>query len=239
MNKILIIAAHPDDDILGCGGLMSKYRNQIEFKVIFIAEGSSCRFDKKDIVAENTQKIIKNRNSCGVIALKSLGVKNYHFYNFPCGRLDQVPIIEINKIIENEINKFKPDTVFTHSSDDTNNDHIIVHRATQMATRPGARTFVEKLYTYEILSSTEWRFTKTFSPNYFESLSSALSSIFSNNSRISLTDALSGASRDSLAQVLGCSRSNAVISSRRPNHIRIDVKRRDGVPIDAHVFDGP
>ena len=171
MNKILIIAAHPDDDILGCGGLMSKYRNQIEFKVIFIAEGSSCRFDKKDIVAENTQKIIKNRNSCGVIALKSLGVKNYHFYNFPCGRLDQVPIIEINKIIENEINKFKPDTVFTHSSDDTNNDHIIVHRATQMATRPGARTFVEKLYTYEILSSTEWRFTKTFSPNYFESLS--------------------------------------------------------------------
>ena len=85
--------------------------------------------------------------------------------------MDQVPIIEINKIIENEIKNFKPDTVFTHSSDDTNNDHLIVHRATQMATRPGARIFVNKLFTYEILSSTEWRFTKTFTPNYFESLS--------------------------------------------------------------------
>ncbi len=171
MNKILIIAAHPDDDILGCGGLMSKYRNQIEFKVIFIAEGSSCRFDKNDIEGKNIKKIISKRNSFGIEALNSLGVKNYHFYNLPCGRLDQVPIIEINKIIEKEINNFKPDTVFTHSSNDTNNDHLIVHRATQMATRPGAKTFVEKLYTYEILSSTEWRFTKTFLPNYFESLS--------------------------------------------------------------------
>ena len=171
MNKVLIIAAHPDDDILGCGGLMSKYSNQIEFKVVFIAEGSSCRFDKNDIKGKNIQEIISNRNSFGIDALNYLGVKNYHFYNLPCGRLDQSPIIEINKIIENEINNFKPDTVFTHSCNDTNNDHLIVHRATQMATRPGARTFVKKLFAYEILSSTEWRFTKTFLPNYFESLS--------------------------------------------------------------------
>ena len=117
---------------------MSKYRNQIEFKVIFIAEGSSCRFDKNDIEGKNIKKIISKRNSFGIEALNSLGVKNYHFYNLPCGRLDQVPIIEINKIIEKEINNFKPDTVFTHSSNDTNNDHLIVHE-TQMATRPGAK----------------------------------------------------------------------------------------------------
>jgi LmbE family N-acetylglucosaminyl deacetylase len=89
-----------------------------------------------------------------------------HIYNF-----DHCIIIEINKIIEKEIQNFQPDTVFTHSFEDTNNDHLIVHRATQMATRPGSTTFVEKVYTYEVLSSSEWRFTHTFSPNYFESLS--------------------------------------------------------------------
>ena len=53
MNKVLIIAAHPDDDILGCGGLMSKYRGEVEFRVVFIAEGSSCRFNKKQILEED------------------------------------------------------------------------------------------------------------------------------------------------------------------------------------------
>jgi len=171
MNKALIIAAHPDDDILGCAGLMSKYRGKVEFRVIFIAEGSSCRFNKDQIDNEKVVKVIEERNSFGIKALEELGVKNYCFYNLPCGRLDQVAIIDINKIIEKEIQDFKPDTVFTHSFEDTNNDHIIVHRATQIATRPGSGTFVEKVYTYEVLSSSEWRFTHTFSPNYFESLS--------------------------------------------------------------------
>ncbi len=171
MKKVLIIAAHPDDDILGCAGLMSKYRNQVEFRVIFIAEGSSCRFNKEQLNDVEVVRVIEERNSFGVKALEVLGVKSYHFYNLACGRLDQVAIIEINKIIEKEIQDFKPDTIFTHSFEDTNNDHIIVHRATQMSTRPGSRTFVEKVYTYEVLSSSEWRFTHTFSPNYFESLS--------------------------------------------------------------------
>ena len=171
MNKVLIIAAHPDDDILGCAGLMSKYRGKVVFRVIFIAEGSSCRFNKEQIHEGDVLNVIKERNSFGVKALKLLGVENYYFYNLPCGRLDQVAIIDVNKIIEKEIQNFKPDTVFTHSFEDTNNDHIIVHRATQMATRPGSSSFVEKVYTYEVLSSSEWRFTHTFSPNYFESLS--------------------------------------------------------------------
>jgi len=171
MKKALIIAAHPDDDILGCAGLMSKYRDQVEFRVVFVAEGSSCRFNKEQLHDDVVVKAIEERNFYGVKALEILGVNSYYFYNFACGRLDQVAIIEINKIIEKEIQNFKPDTIFTHSFEDTNNDHIIVHRATQMATRPGSRAFVEKVYTYEVLSSSEWRFTHTFTPNYFESLS--------------------------------------------------------------------
>lgn len=170
MKKVLIIAAHPDDDILGCGGLMSKYREKVSFKVIFIAEGSSCRYSLSD-TNDQINNAIQERNTFGVKALELMGVKDYKFYNLPCGRLDQIPIIEINKIIEKEILDFKPDTVFTHSFEDTNNDHLIVHRATQMATRPQVNSSIKKVFSYEVLSSTEWRFTKTFSPNYFEFLS--------------------------------------------------------------------
>ncbi|MEY4458806.1 MAG: hypothetical protein RIT38_11 [Bacteroidota bacterium] len=171
MNKALIIAAHPDDDILGCAGVMSKYKGITEFRVIFIAEGSSCRFENNEINSDKVKMVVEERNSFGVNALKLLGVSNFKFYNLACGRLDQIPILDINKIIEKEINEFGPDTIFTHSFDDTNNDHIIVHRATQIATRPGSKVFVNNVYAYEVLSSSEWRFTHTFSPNFFESLS--------------------------------------------------------------------
>ncbi len=171
MKKALIIAAHPDDDILGCAGLMSKYVDEVEFKIVFIAEGSSCRYNSNQINDIKIGKVIEDRNCFGIKALKLLGVNLFKFYNLPCGRLDQVPIIEINKIIEKEIEDFNPDTVFTHSFEDANNDHIIVHRATQMATRPKTHSCLERVFTYEVLSSSEWRFTHTFSPNYFESLS--------------------------------------------------------------------
>lgn len=171
MKKALIIAAHPDDDILGCGGLMSKYKEKVDFKIIFIAEGSSCRYPFSEIKNSNTLEVIELRNSFAKNALKSLGVHNYQLYNLPCGRLDQVPIIQINKIIEEEIQIFQPDTIFTHSYEDTNNDHRIVHRATQMATRPGVFKKLESVFSYEVLSSSEWRFSEVFKPNYFESLS--------------------------------------------------------------------
>jgi len=171
MKKALIIAAHPDDDILGCGGVISKYKEKVDFKIIFIAEGSSCRYPFSEIKNPNTLEVIELRNSFAIKALKSLGVHSHQFYNLPCGRLDQVPIIQINKIIEEEIQIFQPDTIFTHSYEDTNNDHRIVHRATQMATRPGIFKKLESVFSYEVLSSSEWRFSEVFKPNYFESLS--------------------------------------------------------------------
>lgn len=172
MERVLIVCAHPDDDILGCGGILAKYKStSIQFRVIFIAEGSSCRFSADRIHSEVVKKTIAERNSFGVMALEKLGVSDYNFYNLPCGRLDTVPIIEINKIIEEEIKTFKPDTLFTHSENDANNDHCIVFRATIMATRPCSSVKVNNLYSFEILSSSEWKFTSSFEPNYFEALS--------------------------------------------------------------------
>lgn len=170
MKKILVLAAHPDDEILGCGGLMAKYKNkETEFKVAFIGEGSSCRYT--DLQSKECKDAIAFRNSCAVKALEYLGVTNYEFYNLPCGRFDQVPIIEINKIIENEIKRFKPDTVLTHSAFDANNDHKLVYNSTVMATRPGSQASVPRVMSFEILSSSEWNFQTPFTANYLESLS--------------------------------------------------------------------
>jgi len=167
IKRALIIASHPDDDILGCGGIMSKYKNKIKFKVIFIAEGSTCRFNEPDCI-EAKNEIIK-RNGYGIKALEYLDIFEYKFYNLPCGRLDQVPQIDINKIIEHEIKEFSADTIFTHSNCDSNKDHHKVYDATIIATRPGSG--VKRVISYEVLSSSEWGFDKSFNPNLFVSLS--------------------------------------------------------------------
>ena len=169
MKKILIVAAHPDDDILGCGGIISKYQSRgVIFKILFIGEGSTARFE--DIDSKEAKDAIEYRNSLALKALKFLKVKDIEFNNLVCGKLDQVPIIEINKIIEKNIKDFAPDTILTHSPADANNDHKIVFNATIMATRPGAINHVKKLMSFEVLSSSEWAFTETFKPNYFEEL---------------------------------------------------------------------
>lgn len=167
MNRVLVIAAHPDDEVLGCGATISKYSRQgVQFMVLFIAEGSSCRY--ADPVCAESVAAIAARTQQAVNALSLLGVKDYYFNDLPCGRLDQVPIIEINKVIEQTIRKFDPDTVLTHSAFDANNDHRIVFRATIMATRPSTQNRVARLLSYEVLSSSEWAFGEAFSPTSFE-----------------------------------------------------------------------
>jgi len=169
MKRVLVIAAHPDDEILGCGGLISKYQSRgVIFKIVFIGEGSTCRFE--DPLCEEGLMAIRQRNSSAIKALNSLKIEDTEFNNLPCGRLDQIPIIIINKIIELAIKSFMPDTVLTHSPYDANNDHKIVFSATIMATRPGAKNYVNTLMSYEVLSSSEWAYVDTFTPNYFEEL---------------------------------------------------------------------
>lgn len=170
MKKILIIAAHPDDELLGCGGAMIKYKELgASFKVLFLGEGSTCRFE--DINSKEAVNAIAERNSWAKEALSFVGIENYEFHNLPCGRFDQVAIIDINKIIENAINHFKPDTLLTHSDVDANNDHRITHRSTIMASRPYGASSVKRVMCYEVLSSSEWGFKEAFQPNYFIEIS--------------------------------------------------------------------
>ncbi len=170
MNKVLIIAAHPDDDILGCGGFIAKYRATMQLKVLFVAEGTTCRFSAAEGRSEIALGQIAARNHSALKALAMLGVHEASFLGHPCGRLDQVAILDLNKAIEQEIASFLPNTILTHFEHDTNNDHRIVFRSVSMATRPGASSSVQSLLCFETLSSTEWNFAEAFTPTHFESL---------------------------------------------------------------------
>lgn len=167
-KKILIIAAHPDDEALGCGGTIKKLtKKKYKIRVIFLADGETSRLRKKNI---DYNKLINIRENQAKKASKILGINSLKFYRLPDNRLDQIELIKINRIIENEIEKFRPSTVFTHSNHDLNVDHIATHNSTITACRPYKYKFINSIYAFEISSSTESNFKSTkkkFSPNVF------------------------------------------------------------------------
>lgn len=162
----MIIAAHPDDETLGCGGIIDRFKQSVEFKVVFLAEGTSCRYEECDDCNKNILKNIKIREDSAKKALQGIKIS---FHNLPCGKLDTIPQLKINKIIEKEIRNFCPDTVFTHWFGDLNIDHRKVYDATMIATRPNTSS-VKNVLCYEVLSTTECNFKQSFEPNCFFSL---------------------------------------------------------------------
>ena len=171
-RKILVIACHPDDEVLGCGAFLDKYKNQYKFKVIFLAEGSSCRYKDKIKNKIRIDRDINDRKKSAIKALKLFSISNISFFNHACGQLNKVPQTTLNKIIENEIKIFKPNIIFTHSNKDLNLDHQTIMKSVLVATRPTIiKNIVSEIYSFEILSSTEWNFVNKFKPNYFIKIS--------------------------------------------------------------------
>ena len=171
-KKVLIIGCHPDDEILGCGGFLDKYKNQYKFKVIFLAEGSSCRYKDKVKYELNINRDIASRQNSAIKALKLFSISDVSFFNHACGQLNKVPQTILNKIIEDQIQIFRPNIIFTHSNKDLNLDHQTIVKSVLVATRPTSiKNIVSEIYSFEILSSTEWNFLNKFKPNYFVSMS--------------------------------------------------------------------
>jgi len=167
-KKFLIVVAHPDDDILGCGGTLKKLTKlKKNVKVVFLAEGSSCRFKDLKKNKKHIDNLIKQREKYGKLALLDLGVKNVTFYNLTCGKLSQYPITKIAQIVENEVANFKPEVIITHSNFDVNVDHTTVYQACLQSTRPSSEQRVKALISFEILSSTDWKYSQIFEPNLF------------------------------------------------------------------------
>lgn len=174
-DKILIIAAHADDEVLGCGGTIKKaYLNGAIVNALFIADGVSSRSIKAKL---NIKELLERKKNCRAAA-KVLGIKKVDFLDFPDNQLDSIPLLKIIKNIENKIKSFKPDIIFTHFENDLNIDHQIVSKATITACRPkGKKTFPKKLFFFEVPSSTEWQIKRKevlFNPNWFEDISSTV-----------------------------------------------------------------
>jgi len=183
--NILVLAAHPDDEVLGMGGTIKKFTKQKHnVKIILFATGiisrrstnykNSTRYkvDKKTDKKMKAQVDMLRNEAKG--AAKILGVTDIEFLDFPDNEMDLVSNLQITKEIERIIQKFRPDQVFTHSIFDVNVDHRSLYLATLAATRPKKGTKIKKVYAFEIPSSTEWYFPTQFSPNTFVDISNEI-----------------------------------------------------------------
>ena len=172
-KKILVVAAHPDDDVLGCGGTLAKAINlKAKVKILFLGEGVSSRFDfrKKNNSIKLKKAGDKRKKEC-VESLKVLGIKNYIFENRSCTRFDEYPLLHLVKSVEREINKFKPNIIFTHNRSEVNIDHKMTYDAVEVACRPVNKKFLKQIYSFEIVCSGNWKFEKNFSPNTYVDIS--------------------------------------------------------------------
>ena len=174
--KILIIAAHPDDETLGCGGSIAKWsKNGHEVHVLIMAEGATSRDKSRD--RGTRQKELSHLARSAKKAGEILGVASVELLDYPDNRMDSVDLLDVVKSVEEHIDKNKPDVVITHHAGDLNIDHQIIHHAVITACRPQPEQTVKRILSFEVQSATEWQSSTVFNhfiPNWFEDISETL-----------------------------------------------------------------
>ena len=171
MKKVLILADHPDDEVLGCGATIYQHtKNGDQVDVIFFTNGESSR----DFTEEKSEiDAIETRNLSALKVSKFLKINQTLFLDFPDNKMDLISTLDVAKIIEREIIKNKYEIIYTHCSSDLNVDHRKICDATFVACRPVMGTSIEMVLTYEVPSSTEWGslfYDKNFDPNFFRNI---------------------------------------------------------------------
>lgn len=151
MTKVvLVVAAHTDDEVLGCGGTIAKHVEEgHEVYVVFLADGLSSR---PDVSIQD----FAHRNAASEQAQEILGIKRSYKLSFSDNRMDSVPILEIVLQLECIVQEVQPHIVYTHHVGDLNVDHQITSKAVMTACRPQPGFTVREIYSFEVLSSTEW-----------------------------------------------------------------------------------
>jgi LmbE family N-acetylglucosaminyl deacetylase len=173
--RVLVIAAHPDDEVLGCGATAARLaQEQHEVHFAILGEGITSRHVQRSDADEGQLAELHRQARA---ATDKLGAKSLVLQKLPDNRLDTMPLLEVVKVVEELVNRMKPDVIYTHHPGDLNVDHGVVHRAVLTATRPVAGQQVREIYAFEVPSSTDWSFGSlqpVFRPNVFVDVSATL-----------------------------------------------------------------
>lgn len=171
-ENVLVIAAHPDDEALGCGGTMARLVAEGKsVQVAFLADGVTAR-PQPDHTDELAERRDMARKACQV-----MGCDEPVFFDYPDNRLDTVALLDLAQSVESLIARFNPQTVITHHHGDLNVDHQRVHQAVMTACRPLPEASVRRIWCFEAQSSTEWQTPVSahgFLPSLFVDISETL-----------------------------------------------------------------
>ena len=173
VKQILVVAAHPDDEVLGCGGTIARHADSgDQVHVLIVAEGSTSRLldrDRNQVADELTAL-----ESAAQMAGSILGAAGVELLDLPDNRLDSLDRLDLIKHIEERIHSYQPECVYVHHAGDVNVDHRRLHEAVVTACRPTPNHVVKRLLSFEVASSTEWQppgSAPPFLPNSFVDIS--------------------------------------------------------------------
>ena len=172
-SSILVVAAHPDDEVLGCGGSIARHADAVDHvQVLIVAEGATSRQQQRDRGQVDTElsDLARAAQKAGEI----LGATGVELLDLPDNRLDSIDRLDLVKLIEARIERYQPQIVYTHHAGDVNIDHRRLHEAVVTACRPTPGHSVKRLLSFEVASSTEWQppgSAPAFQPNWFVDIS--------------------------------------------------------------------
>ena len=173
-QRILLVVAHPDDEVLGPGATMHRLIEDygVTVRVVILGEGITSRADQRDPTIWEQQ--LQQHRTNVTTAQEAIGYEEVRLHDFPDNRFDSVDLLDIIKVVEQEKAQFQPTMVFTHHGGDVNIDHQLTFEAVVTACRPVTSETVRTIVTFPTASGTEWRASsdpRHFIPNTYFSIS--------------------------------------------------------------------
>lgn len=165
-TRVLVLAAHPDDEVLGCGGTVALHtRAGHHVTSVVVCEGESLRYGPEGVGQPEHMRL----------AAAELGVGDVRSLGFADQRLDTVTLTELISPLERVVREVRPAVVYCQYGGDVNRDHEVLFKALLVATRP-TETFISAVYAFDTASSTEWAYPRTFVPDTWVDISTTLES---------------------------------------------------------------
>jgi len=159
LMRLLVLAAHPDDEVLGCGGTMARLAaERAEVHVYILREGVTSRYDSRELADETLLRALQEESR---EARRLLGVDEVEQHGLPDNRFDAEALLDVIKVVEKLIGRIDPEVIYTHHGGDLNIDHRIVHQAVLVAARPVTSGGIRDVYAWEVPSSTNGLSTRS------------------------------------------------------------------------------